>query len=82
MMQVLQASFCLVSVFVAELAAAEDPFPYHFRYLTIGADIVTVERRVPGIPTGPQVLVIPRVIPMGFTQEPYDRFVGNVAAWS
>ncbi len=72
----------LFSLSVATMVAAQQPFQYRLSYPSPGADLVNVEIQFAGIPSGLQVLVIPRAIPMGYTQEPYDRFVSNVSARS
>lgn len=81
-MRVIQRCSVLVMLLMAATAAAQQPFQYQLSYLSPGADLVTIELQVTDVPSGPQILVIPRAIPMGYTQEPYDRFVANVAAWS
>jgi predicted metalloprotease with PDZ domain len=82
MTRVLQLYSFLLILLLAGMAAAQQPFQYQLSYLSPGADLVSVEMQVTDVVSGAQILVIPRAIPMGYTQEPYDRFIGNVAAWS
>jgi predicted metalloprotease with PDZ domain len=42
---------------------------------------VRVEIAVPDLPA-PQELVMPRAVPMGYGEQPYDRFVSDVAAFA
>ncbi len=72
----------LITTFFAAIATAQEPFQYRMHYAAPGADRVRVEIQLADFPQGPQVFVIPRAIPMGYTQEPYDRFVLNVAAFT
>jgi predicted metalloprotease with PDZ domain len=68
--------------FLAGTAQPQESCSYRLQYASPGADRVTVEIEVPGIASGHQILIIPRAIPMGYTQEPYDRFVSDVAVFA
>jgi len=81
-MSVLRFLAILIGMSVAATAGAQQPFQYRLSYTSPGADFVNVEIQFPDVPPGLQVLVVPRAIPMGYTQEPYDRFVSNVTARS
>lgn len=71
-----------IIIFLAGIAQPQESFSYRLQYGSPGADRVTVEIEVPGITAGPQTLIIPRAIPMGYTQEPYDRFVSGVEVFA
>lgn len=64
---------------VGTTAAA--PLDYRLTYPGSGPGRVRVEIEVEG-PPARGVLVIPRAIPMGYGEAPYDRFVSGVAAFS
>jgi predicted metalloprotease with PDZ domain len=55
---------------------------YRVLYSTPGAPAIHVAIEAASLPAGPQVLVIPRAIPMGYGEQPYDRFIANVVALS
>lgn len=69
-----------MAVLVAGAAQPQESFNYRMQYASAGADHVVIEIEVAGIAAGQQTLIIPRAIPMGYTQEPYDRFVSDVTA--
>ncbi len=71
-----------IMIFLAGNAQPQESFSYRLQYASPGADRVTVEIEVPGIASGHQILIIPRAIPMGYTQEPYDRFVSGVEVFA
>ena len=45
-----------------------------------GDSTIAVSIELPEPRPGPATLVIPRAVPMGYSQQPYDRFVSDVAA--
>jgi len=53
---------------------------YTLRYSAAGEPTVHVRILLP-VPSAPLTLVIPRAVPMGYSEEPYDRFVSNVRAF-
>jgi predicted metalloprotease with PDZ domain len=55
---------------------------YRVAYFTPGAPAIHVAIEAASFSPGPQVLVIPRAIPMGYGEQPYDRFITNVVAAS
>ena len=71
-----------IIIFLAGDAQPQESFSYRLQYASPGADRVTVEIEMPGIASGHQILIIPRAIPMGYTQEPYDRFVSSVEVFA
>ena len=54
---------------------------YHLSYAAPGAATVHVRIELPGRPASARTLLIPRAIPMGYGEEPYDQFIANVAAF-
>jgi predicted metalloprotease with PDZ domain len=76
--------FFLLVVCVGGRAAAAPPAsePVVYRLALAKADdtSVSVSLELPATVTGPAVLVIPRAVPMGYSQQPYDRYVTNVTA--
>src|SRR5258706_15909498 len=57
------------------------PVGYRLLVASPTATTVHVEIDLPDLPP-PQVLVIPRAVPMGYGEAPYDRFVSNVKAFA
>jgi predicted metalloprotease with PDZ domain len=64
------------------LVALQGAMVYRVLYPTPGAPTIHVAIEAASLPAGPQVLVIPRAIPMGYGEQPYDRFIANVVAIS
>jgi predicted metalloprotease with PDZ domain len=63
-------------------AHAQAPIEYRLRYAEAGGALVHVSIALPAPADSPRTLVMPRAVPMGYGQQPYDRFVSNVAAFS
>ncbi len=59
---------------------AEDATEYTLGYQLVPPGILTVEMRVGNAPL-PQTLAIPRAIPMGYGEQPYDSFVDGLEAF-
>ena len=57
-----------------------DPVEYTLGYELVPPGILTVEMRVSGALL-PQTLAIPRAIPMGYGEQPYDSFVSGLEAF-
>ena len=78
----------LISLFVCLLATARSghsnerpPVRYRLLYSAPGSTSVHVRIELPAPAATPRTLLIPRAIPMGYSEEPYDQFVSNVAAF-
>jgi predicted metalloprotease with PDZ domain len=65
--------------FVAQMQSA---MVYRVAYSTPGAPTIHVAIEAASLSPGAQVLVIPRAIPMGYGEQPYDRFITSVVALS
>jgi predicted metalloprotease with PDZ domain len=61
---------------------AQTPIQYQLQYQDPARKIVHVTLTVPEALDGPRPLVIPRAIPSGYGEAPYDEFVDNVRAAS
>ena len=61
-------------------SVAAQPVTYEVRYQEPGATSVEVAINLPGLQRGPRELVMPRAIPMGYGEAPYDEFVETVRA--
>ena len=59
---------------------AEDEIEYTIGYELVPPGILTVEMRV-GNALLPQTLAMPRAIPMGYGEQPYDSFVDGIEAF-
>jgi predicted metalloprotease with PDZ domain len=59
----------------------ERPVVYRLSYAAPGGTSVHVRIELPSNVAGTRALRIPRAVPMGYTEEPYDRFVSNVRAF-
>lgn len=79
----LLASVTLLHVALASGVAGDEAgdLRYRLRYTAPGASEVHVVIEVPAPASGPRVLVMPRAIPMGYGEAPYDRFVGDLRAF-
>lgn len=64
------------------LLAAESTVHYAVRYPDAAAGRVEVRLRVEGLAGGRQWFVMPRSIPMGYGEQPFDRFVSVLSAVS
>ena len=73
-------SFALASLLL-QVSASPAPIGYRLVVASPAATTVHVEIDLPDLPP-PQVLVIPRAVPMAYGEEPYDRFVANVKAFA
>jgi len=62
-------------------AASADAIHYTLRYDPAAPGLVEVEIRPGSLPL-PQTVAIPRAIPMGYGEQPYDRFVEDLAAFA
>jgi len=63
-------------------AAAPADVSYSLTYRESRPGVVAVRIDLPPAPPGSRVFVIPRAIPMGYGEQPFDRFVSSVAATS
>ncbi len=79
-MKILTVSFVLALLLISRTTQAQDPVSYRLSYS--GGDRIQIQLDLPEAPAGPQVLIIPRAIPMGYGEQPYDRFVEGVRAFS
>jgi predicted metalloprotease with PDZ domain len=71
--------FLLAALVGAAAVASDAPIAYRLTFPGSSASRVRVEIEVPDLPS-PRILVIPRAIPMGYGEAPYDRFVFSVEA--
>lgn len=77
----------LLLVIVATGAAADEPVRYRLDYRAPGGAaqdgaLVEVTLELPAPRPGPVALIVPRAIPSGYCERPYDRFIRSVAAFS
>jgi len=54
---------------------------YHMSYAASAATSVHIRIEIPGDASAPRTLLMPRAVPMGYSEEPYDQFVANVKAF-
>ncbi|MBM3813098.1 MAG: hypothetical protein FJW20_15860 [Acidimicrobiia bacterium] len=71
----------LAIVITALLAAANAETTCRYR-LQADTSSVRVSLELSGLRPGPRVLIIPKAVPMGYGDQPYDRFVSGVEAYS
>jgi predicted metalloprotease with PDZ domain len=74
----------LICVLVGSRADAvqlEHPHPLSYSVSYSGGTHVEVRLELPDTPA-PRVLIVPRSIPMGYGEQPYDRFIDRVRAFS
>lgn len=65
---------------LAAHASGDEPVQYRVRLERPGDSSLTVSITLPLAAPAPVTLVIPRAVPMGYSQQPYDRFVRDVTA--
>jgi predicted metalloprotease with PDZ domain len=70
------------SIALPALASSQDTSTYRFSYSESAPHHVSVQMELPRLAPGPQVLVVPRAIPMGYGEQHFDRFVDNVRAFA
>jgi predicted metalloprotease with PDZ domain len=63
-------------------AVATPGVSYAVEYREDRPSLISVRIDLPPLPSGPRVLVIPRAIPMGYGEQPFDRFVAEVSAYT
>jgi predicted metalloprotease with PDZ domain len=63
-------------------AVATPGVSYAVEYREDRPSLISVRIDLPPLPSGPRILVIPRAIPMGYGEQPFDRFVAEVSAYS
>ena len=61
-------------------AAPGAPLRYRVELARAGDTTVAISIETPEPLAGPVTLVIPRAVPMGYSQQGYDRYVGDVTA--
>jgi predicted metalloprotease with PDZ domain len=79
----LRAALFLTALLSWSLAAAADePLVYRVRYDLATPSIVRVSLSFPVPCDAPMTLIMPRAVPGGYAQRPYDPFVENVKAYT
>lgn len=63
------------------LLISQEDFAYRVSYSEAGSDRIHICIESEILSPGPQVLVIPRAIPMGYGEQHFDRFVSEVKAF-
>ncbi len=74
----------LICLLAITRAGPSDPrlsVRYRLIYFAPRSASVHVRIDLPGSTAVPRTLLIPRAVPMGYSEEPYDQFVSNVAAF-
>ena len=61
-------------------APSVDAVAYRVELARAGSTTVAVSIELPAATSGPLTLVIPRAVPMGYSQQEYDRYVSEVKA--
>ena len=74
-------AFLGVVLLYPTLLVSQESFIYRVSYTEPGSDRIQVRLDAPDMFPGPQVFVIPRAIPMGYGEQPFDRFVSEVKAY-
>jgi len=74
----------MLAAIVLSLAQSVTPaeVSYALTYRDSRAGLVSVRIDLPPASRGSRILVIPRAIPMGYGEQPFDRFVSSVSASS
>ena len=64
----------------ATLAPSTEPILYRLTLAKPGDSSIAISITLPAAVAGPATLVIPRAVPMGYSQQAYDRYVVDVSA--
>jgi predicted metalloprotease with PDZ domain len=80
-MRLFRAAVILVSLCLPSFATAEELLLYRVRYDLTAPSIVHVSLYFPAPSDAPLTLIMPRTVPGGYAQHPYDPFVANVKAY-
>ncbi len=76
-----RAMIFLVILFSPGFASAQARITYGVQYARAGESRIRVSIAMPEPLAGPQTLIMPRAIPMGYGEQPYDRYVENLKAF-
>ncbi|MFQ5791050.1 MAG: hypothetical protein ACE5JI_11320 [Acidobacteriota bacterium] len=76
-----QASLLLVFL-CPSLAISREAISYRLSYSMDGSGRVDITVELPKPAPGPRILVVPRAVPMGYGEQPYDRFVKQIQAYA
>jgi len=68
-------------LFVPVVASGQGRITYGVQYPRAGESRIRVSIEMPEPLVGPQTLIMPRAIPMGYGEQPYDRYVENLKAY-
>ena len=85
-MKDLRAAESIMCFLLALLAVAgtvappAEPVHYRLAIEKPGDSTIAVSLTLPNPAAGPVTLIIPRAVPMGYSQQPYDRYVTTVSA--
>lgn len=77
----LKFSLGLGVFFMQTFGATATTVTYTLSYLSPGSPKVHVRVDLSLGGTAPRTFLVPRAVPMGYGEEPYDRFVSDVRAW-
>lgn len=68
-------------LFAPVVTGAQARMTYGVQFARTGESRIRVSIEMPEPLAGPQTLIMPRAIPMGYGEQPYDRFIGTVKAY-
>ncbi|MBM3790816.1 MAG: hypothetical protein FJW35_10785 [Acidobacteria bacterium] len=73
---------CFVSILMLWALAgfAQEPLEYELQFEASRPGKIRIRITVPAGLPGPRPFVFPRAVPMGYSEQPFDSFVGNVKA--
>lgn len=77
-MNLLAAVLAAAAVSAQSPASPADPVAYRVELAKAGDTSVAVTITLPAAAPGPVTLVIPRAVPMGYSEQLYDRYVADV----
>src|SRR5271170_160765 len=81
-MRVFYSAIVIVLLYLPSLAAADDPLRYRVGYDLAAPSVVHVSLNLAPAASAPLTLIMPRTVPGGYAQQPYDPFVTNVKAYA
>ncbi len=81
-MRVFYSTIVIVLLFLPRLEAADEPLLYRVRYDLASPSVVHISLNLAPAASAPLTLIMPRTVPGGYAQQPYDPFVTNVKAYA
>jgi predicted metalloprotease with PDZ domain len=80
-LKLVACSALLLCAFAQRLTGGAEPLTYHLTYDPAAPSLVHISISLGSAAAAPLIFIMPRTIPGGYVQRPYDPFVANVKAY-